>query len=206
MPEEPACDPKGLFRPLRGGVRIVNPFRNEVGTLGFIGVDGARRFVVSCAHVLDQCDQGPTPGVFQPSCEPANLIAAGAPRLGASDCAAVEVAPEIGLAAEILILGTCGSPAALTAGMHVRKCGSTTGLTEGVVRVVGGEFLVAPLPSSPAAYRLTDTGDSGALFVEAGGCCPVALCRGARVVGGRTWAVLVPIVDVLGELGLEFLA
>jgi hypothetical protein len=87
--------------------------------------------------------------------------------------------------------------------MAVWKCGAATGVTRGVVRQLGGELLVAPPPDAPFTYRVTQPGDSGALFVEAGANCPVALCRGERNIGGRSWADIVPLAWVLADLGLN---
>ena len=202
----PVFDPAAMYRPLRCGIRIENPAINEVGTLGFLATDQGKTFLVSCRHVLQGCDQGPTPGIFQPALDPANLVSTGPPRIGVHDCAAVEVPPTVLCVGGVdLNLGAIKGTAPLQAGMAVHKCGATTGITEGEVRVIQSEFLVAPPPGAPPLYLVTDTGDSGALFLDSATNNAVALCRGARVVGGRTWAVIVPIADVLGELGIQFL-
>jgi hypothetical protein len=187
------------------GVRIVNRATSEVGTIGLLATRDGRTYVVSCRHVLLDLETGTTPGLYQPDIAAGNLIAVtGRYGQGQLDGAAAEV-----MATCPCTLGVVGRvrlavPTAPREGMAVWKCGAGTGFTRGVIRQIGGERLVAPPPDAPFSYRVTRPGDSGALFVEAGSNRPVALCRGERNVGGRSWADTVQLAEVLADLGLDF--
>ena len=52
--------------------------------------------------------------------------------------------------------------------MRVLKAGASTGVTEGkITRINGEEITLKPLDDFPLDYQLSDTGDSGAIWVRA---------------------------------------
>lgn len=201
------------FRPLRGGIGIVNPTVAEMGTLGFVATrDGQDRWIVSCYHVLCHRTLGAaTDGasVFQPSRgSGATAIACvdAARSDPGLDCAAARVVPGIDCLPWILGIGRVGAVQRAEVGMHVVKSGLATGVTEGVVlHVAGSQVEIGTRSDHPDDYDLCAAGDSGAVWLDASTRGPVALHRGARA-GDKPCAQAVDIAAVLASLGLDILA
>jgi hypothetical protein len=196
------------FRPLRGGIVVEAATRQHFGTLGMIVTrTGVDRWGLTCAHVLGPFG-GPVPQgdlVFQPD----NTAAAF--RVGATvaaradqtlDCAAFLIDAGITTSNEILGIGPPAAPIAPVVGMRVFKSGRSTEITEGVISAVTGTTVAIALhPDFPAAYDLSDPGDSGAVWFEQSRRAPVALHR-AGTTSGPSAATASDINAVLASLGL----
>ena len=199
------------FRPLRGGIVVVAAARQHFGTLGMVVTrTGTDRWGLTCAHVLGPVG-GPVPqgdAVFQPDNTAISF------RVGASvatradhalDCAAFLIDAGVTTSKEILGIGTPSAPMAPIAGMRVVKSGRSTEITEGVISVVNGTRIEIKLHSEfPAAYDLSDPGDSGAVWLEQSTRAPVALHR-SGTTSGPSFASGVDINAVLAVLGLAML-
>jgi hypothetical protein len=197
------------FRPLQGGIEIINPANDRPGTLGAIATDGTDRYALSCYHVLCRPNGGPFvdgESVMQSLTQRAgspigNIFAANAS--AALDCAAARVTPGVASAGRILGLPRLAQPIAPVAGMRVLKSGYLTGVTEGeVVRVQGDEVEIGRPRGYPPQYEPSDFGDSGALWVERGSGSPVAMHTG---VSPGANAIGVSIQAVLHTLGLQLI-
>jgi len=82
------------------------------------------------------------------------------------------------------------------------KAGAATGVTEGrITRVEVAQVTIKPLADFPLEYELSDTGDSGAAWVESETRAPVALHYSAQS-GGESVAYAIPMPAVLRELNL----
>lgn len=160
------------FRPLRGGIAILNAAVNESGTLGFIATsDGMDRWVVSAYHVL--CPAGvafDNQAIHQPA---ANAATPSIARLRQGhedpqlDCAAALVNVGIPCIPEVLGLGTIRGPVQPVVGMEVVKSGIATGVTEGIIHRIKGDVIEIEAPQGFASsYDLSSTGDSGSLWVS----------------------------------------
>ena len=171
------------FRPLLGGVEILNPRVNEVGTLGFIAQDSEANnqlWLVSCYHVLVG---GPTivaidrEGVLQPSSEATPVAFVDANRADASlDCAASRIDPTVAGSGSVLGLGLISSPVSPRVGFRVIKSGASTGVTEGVIEEVNDDEVVIGHPQGfDLNYDLSLPGDSGSLWLRRDDLAPVAL-------------------------------
>ena len=89
--------------------------------------------------------------------------------------------------------------------MRVLKSGRSTEITEGVIKTVTGIRVEITLhPEFPAAYDLSDPGDSGAVWLEQSTRAPVALHR-AGTTSGPSFATGVDINAVLTVMGLSML-
>lgn len=199
------------FRPLRGGIVVVAATRQHFGTLGMVvTLTGIDRWGLTCAHVLGPVG-GPVPQadtVFQPDNSAASF------RVGATvaarsdqtlDCAAFLINPGVTTSKEILGIGTPAAPIAPAAGMRVVKSGRSTEITEGVINVVTGTTIEVKLhPDFPAAYDLSDPGDSGAVWFEQSSRAPIGLHR-AGTTSGPSFATATDITAVLTALGFSML-
>ncbi len=201
------------FRPLRAGVRLVNPKSKTPGTLGFIGKSGDdRHWIVSCYHVLIRPPRwrgapfAPGEAIHQPRQGEAGSIVARTVENRSDvrlDCAAALIDDGIDVTAEILGLGVPSSPKAPQRGMLVVKSGMATAVTEGVIqRVVGNSVRIKLRRGAPPNDQLTKPGDSGALWLEHGTLAPVALHRRGNS-SGTEFALATPIQTVLSTLGLH---
>jgi hypothetical protein len=189
-----------VFGKLRGGLQIMNREVREPGTLGMIAASGGAPYLISAKHVL----AGKRPGIGDRICQPAGTrdIAIVERVSQTLDCAAARLSAEQPFVLEILHLGKLAAPREPVEGMRVIKAGAATGVTEGkVTRVDGMEVVIKPLADFPLEYQLSDTGDSGAVWVEMEARAPVALHYSAQS-GGESVAYAIPLPAVLRELNL----
>lgn len=189
-----------VYGKLRGGLQIMNREVREPGTLGIIVVSAGSPFLVSAKHVL----AAQRPGIGDAVCQPAGTaVIATVERVSATlDCAAARLAPGQAYALEILHVGRPAAPREPEEGMRVIKAGASTGVTEGRVTLVDGmEVVIKPLADFPLEYQLSDTGDSGAVWVESVTRAPIALHYSAQS-GGESVAYAIPLPAVLRELNL----
>lgn len=197
------------YRPLRGGIAILNPAVNESGTIGLVATsDGTDRWIVSCYHVLCSASMGAfTAGdpIYQPAPsrapDPIARLVAG---LGdpALDCAAALVEPGTDSLPEILGIGPVGPPIEPAIGMRLMKAGLATGVTEGIVTGLQGDRVVIEAPAGfPSSHDLSDIGDSGSVWVERDTRRPVALHTSGSDFGTER-AYASRIVACLERLGL----
>ena len=199
------------YRPLRAGIRISQGTTGKPGTIGFFGksADG-KPWLVSCFHVLIRppgwTGAPPQDGelIYQREVIPTDRV--GVINLSRAnvtlDCAAALLDPGIEVVPEILGLGPIGNPAVPVEGMRVVKSGSATGVTEGIVqRIQGNTVRIEPLKGFPAAYELSQGGDSGALWIEQSTRAAIALHRKGETGQGE-FAEATAIGPVLTALGL----
>lgn len=164
------------YRPLVGGIAILNPSVNRLGTLGFFArsADGAA-WIVSAAHVLTVALNGLVVDgepihqpVVQPGAAPVAWSVAARTDL-ALDVAAARLDPAVGWVPAVLGIGRLEAPIAPTVGMRVMKSGMGTAVTEGVITAVAGDAVtVKPVAEFASGYNLCDPGDSGAPWIEQG--------------------------------------
>jgi hypothetical protein len=202
------------YRPLRAGIAIINRAVDQYGTLGFFGQspDGAV-WLVSCYHVLGRIDFSafaPGETIFQPDYGTMPVAIAQMTAgwsAAALDCAAARMEAGIAVRNEVLGLGRINpAPAAPVIGMRVCKYGVATELTEGVITAVQENDVTIGLAAGfPEDYRLSATGDSGALWLEQGTMRPVALHKQGAPVGGDERAVGTAMDAVLAALHLTLL-
>jgi hypothetical protein len=118
------------------------------------------------------------------------------------DCAAARLREGQAYALEILHVGKLAAVGDPVEGMLVIKAGAATGVTEGrITRVQGAQVTIKPLADFPLEYQLSDTGDSGAAWVESETRAPVALHYSAQS-GGESVAYAIPMPAALRELNL----
>jgi len=174
------------YRPLLCGVSIFNARINEPGTLGYFGRDLAgNTWLISAYHVLCNSNFAAftvNETIFQPAANsPAFEVASTRSDKASStlDCAAALVDPHIACTNAQLGLGAVILPRAPTLGMRVAKSGSATGVTEGLITRINGDTIrIEADPSFDRDYTLSDSGDSGSLWVEQDTRAPIALHRG----------------------------
>ena len=197
------------FRPLRGGVGILNPRVMHPGTLGAILSAGTERYLLSCHHVLVGESPGAVPdgeAVYQPNTANA-LVATVALALSdrVLDCAVARVVNGVDCLGEILGLPVLAGIADPVEGMRVIKSGAETGVTEGVVDLVNGDQVRIAVPSEfDAEYELSAEGDSGALWVCRDSMKAVALHKGGSASGVH-FAFSTRLNAILGKLGMQLL-
>lgn len=200
-----------MFRPLRGGVLIVNANVRVLGTVGLVATsDGHDRWLVTARHVLARTGGPPLQDgepVFQPGEGAGPFVAV--TRTGRADpdldAAAALVIDGVEAVGEILGLGALAPVKDPAAGMRVVKSGIATGITEGVVDEVAGDRVRIRLPPGfPSKYELSDVSDSGAVWLEQATMAPVALHRAGEDTGVET-ATGVPLRRVLEALRLQAL-
>lgn len=196
------------YRPLQGGVLIINPLNARPGTLGGIATrSGADRFLISCYHVLCRPNQDPFVD-DEPILQ--SLLSKGGSRVGGVfaadtsaglDCAAARIDIGVATVGSILGIGPVGAPAPPTVGMRVYKSGYVTGVTEGeIVQVQGSTVEIQHAPGYPTQYESSDFGDSGSFWVEQQSGSPVAM-HTAGIANGNAKAVSLPAV--LAALNLQ---
>jgi hypothetical protein len=198
-----------IYRPLRGGIAILNPIVQKIGTLGFIATaDGQDRWLVSCYHVLGRIDRSAFNDgepIYQPIDDAGNLVArVDVHRADAVlDCAAAKLEPGIASSGRMLelpmITGVC-EPAV---GMRVIKSGCVTGVTEGVITSINNnDVAIDVAPGFPLKYELNREGDSGALWVSANDGQAVALhCAGDAY--GKPISYSIRLTAILNSLKLQ---
>lgn len=197
------------FRPLRGGIAIMNGNVRLFGTLGCIATsDGLDRWIVSAFHVLVGRNRVAVAGeeVFQPAVGASELPIARTDAARADsglDIAAAQVLTGVAAVSDVLGIGLLQRFAAPQIGMRVVKSGIATGITEGLVTdVVGSRVTIEPLGGYPSKYELSSVSDSGAVWVEQDSGAAVAL----HVAGndtGQEISVAVPMPTVLQVLQLR---
>lgn len=195
-------------RPLRGGIAVVNPLVNRLGTIGLIATDGTDLFAVSCYHVLGRLDRSPFWNA-EPIHQPLNrgsvsLIGTSDPARAdaAMDAAAARLHPSVPAVGEVLGIGTVAGTLLPAVGMRVVKMGAITGCTEGVVDAcANGIARIVPVRDFPLDYVLTRVGDSGSVWVEPRSGFAVAMHRAGNPTGAE-YSEAVAIDDVLRTLGL----
>ena len=197
-----------IYRPLRGGVAILNPNVGRPGTLGcFVRKDG-RVFVLSSYHVLvrgDDSNGAEDEPIFQPNDQRAPHPVASVRLALASlplDAAAAELANAIVPVPETLNLPKCLGVLEPLPGMRVLKSSATTGVTEGIVaRVADGLVRINAPAGFPRDYDISDHGDSGAVWFERDSMKAVVLHgRGSDPSG--VWAEGRAFPQVLAGLGV----
>jgi hypothetical protein len=189
-----------VFGKLRGGLEIMSREVLEPGTLGMIVAHGGATYLISARHVLAKN----RPGIGDAICQPAGtrdiaIVERVSERL---DCGAARLADGEPFAFEILHIGTLDAPRDPVEGMRVLKAGAATGVTEGkITRLNGDDVVIKPLADFPLEYQLSETGDSGAVWVERESRAPVALHYSAQSGGGGV-SYAIPLPTVLRELDL----
>jgi hypothetical protein len=190
-----------VYGRLRGGLQIMSREVGEPGTLGMIVASGGVPYLISARHVLAKN----RPGIGDAICQPAGTkTIAIVDRVSEQlDCARARLVDGQAFnELEILHVGVLTAPRDPVEGMVVIKAGAATGVTEGKVsRVNGNEVTIKPLSDFPLEYQLSDTGDSGAVWVESQSHAPVALHYSAQS-GGASVAYAIPLPAVLRELQL----
>lgn len=201
----PARNHELTFRPVQGGILIINPANDRPGTLGAIATrNGADRFALSCYHVLCRPNGGSFADgeVILQSLSTKGGSAIG--RVFASDTrplldvAAARVESGVPTYGRIIGLGPLDQPRIPAVGMHVLKAGCATGVTQGVVSAVNGDRVeIQRRPGFPSMYELSDFGDSGALWVEDSTGRPVAMHTGASPAQSAIAASINPLLAAL---------
>ena len=199
-----------VFRPLRGGIAVLNPIVETLGTIGLIATsNGQDAWIVSCYHVLCRPDASAfTEGEpIQQVIGDAQTVARNSTERAAAnlDCAAARISDGVPFVPEILGLGRLTSPAGPEVGMRVLKSGRKTGITEGKIVAVNGNDVTIEAPDGfPANYEVSEPGDSGAVWVARDTGAPVALhTRGNDT--GKERAFAARLTTVLQTLGLTTL-
>ncbi len=201
------------FRPLRAGIRIVNPKSRTPGTLGFIGQsDDGRLWIVSCYHVLIRPPRwtgdplAPGEAIHQPRPGQAGSIIARTVtdrKDSRLDCAAAPIENGIDVTGDILGVGPLSKAKIPERGMLVVKSGMATGVTKGEIqRVQGNSVRIKPRRGARAGSQLTKPGDSGALWLDEETLAPVAFHRRGNASGAE-FALATPIHAVLDALRLR---
>jgi hypothetical protein len=196
------------FRPLRGGIAIMNGNNGPSGTLGFVATsDGTDRWIVSAHHVmrgqgLQVVDNDP---IFQPalggSAQPIAFTKA-ARADETLDVAAALVEQNVIAIGEILGIGMLGAVIEPAVGMRVVKSGVATGITEGVITGINGDDVLIEMPAGyPSKYELSAVSDSGSLWLEEATASPVAVHVAGNDTGVEV-ALGVRVSRVLQALGL----
>src|SRR2546421_12586260 len=96
------------YRPLRGGIAVLNPKVNKTGTIGLVATsDGQDCWIISCYHVLGRIDFSAFDDgepIYQPSDDQPPAIALMSVQRAniALDCAAARLQPGIKGVPEIL--------------------------------------------------------------------------------------------------------
>jgi hypothetical protein len=190
-----------VYGRLRGGLQIMSREVEEPGTLGMIVASGGVPYLISARHVLAKN----RPGIGDSICQPAGAkTIAIVDRVSAQlDCARARLVDgEIFAELEILHIGILTVPRDPVEGMIVIKTGAATGVTQGKVsRINSNEVTIKPLSDFPLEYQLSETGDSGAIWVESQSRAPVAMHYSAQS-GGASVAYAIPLPAVLRELQL----
>jgi hypothetical protein len=174
------------YRPLLGGVSILNARIQEPGTLGYFGRDATGSiWIISAYHVLCNVDLSPNAlqeVIYQPAAAVVDYQMASTRVSKANavlDCAAALLMPGIAFSNAQLGLGAVSAPIAPVVGMRVCKSGAVSGITEGIITQINDDTLrIEADPAFDPDYLLSDAGDSGSLWLQQGTLAPVALHRG----------------------------
>ncbi len=121
------------------------------------------------------------------------------------DAALARPLNENDISEEILDIGSVAGIAEASAGMPVKKCGRTTGLTNGMIKVVNGEMSIDYAGDRRAYFQrqiltgdMTEPGDSGSILLDQNNRVVGLLCGGSRFV-----SVFNPITVVKQSLNFE---
>jgi hypothetical protein len=203
-----------VVRPVCPGLRILNPECGTPGTIGLFGRDEHdRTWIVSCRHVLlrpaevpDDQLAGPEE-IHQPGPGLAYSVIADSDVTRqnlALDCAAAVLRPALALDPGVFGLGSVlGRPAQPRLRMRVIKSGAQTGVTRGVVTLVGGSRIRISLPDDAAEDTILSMGgDSGAVWFEEDTLAPIGLHRRGNVAGVE-FALASPMDAVMATLQLQ---
>lgn len=196
------------FRPLIGGIFILNPANGSPGTLGLVAErnDGSR-YLLSAYHVLCRPNTGPfSEGeTIEQPIGPGNVVAHvfAADTDPSLDIAAARVAPAVGSEGRILGLPSLAPAKTPEVGMEVLKSGATTGVSEGVITGVDGTSIVISRPrSSISKYEVSGFGDSGAIWIERVTAAPVGIHLATDSMGR---AVAFGMIPTLSRLRLRII-
>jgi hypothetical protein len=171
---------------LVGGISIGNLVVGGSGTLGVSVFDSrtGQEMLLSNWHVLcssDQCQVGEPiiqPGTGGGDVGTADDVVARLFRWSLSADVDAAIAQPTGqrlLFKEVLEIGRVDAPGRAVLGMHVRKSGRTTGLTEGTIADLSADVDVDDYPSGTRSFHnqivvegtgVLDRGDSGSVFVD----------------------------------------
>lgn len=197
------------FRPLIGGIAIINPLVNKLGTLGLVATsNGEDRWIVSAYHVLCRLEGAAfeeDEPIYQPfGSNPEESV--GRLVQGRADhdldFAAARIVDGIGASSWVLGPGRPSAPVAPAVGMRVLKSGMSTGVTEGQVTGISGDSILIEVVSSfSGTYDLSEIGDSGSAWFEAGSLACVALHTSGNAFGPEV-ARGIAMNRVLRDLGL----
>ena len=201
----------GRFRPLRGGIAVLNPRVNQSGTIGLVATsNGTDRWIVSAYHVLcgDRDDWTDGEPVYQPVDAEEGALVATLARDRARrdlDIAAAKVIAAVPTAGELLGLRPLTPATRPVPNQRVVKSGLATGVTEGVVaRMDGAGRVVVEVPKGfPPGYSLAEVGDSGAVWVSRQTGAPVAMHLGSTDAGGVLRSEGIMIATALAALHLK---
>ncbi|MCD3195769.1 hypothetical protein G8S49_11450 [Clostridium botulinum C] len=191
-----ACSLNKKKRPVIGGYNIGTNMNNEIsGTAGCLVTNGVSRFVLSTNHVLANINKLPikTP-IIQPSYIhggytptdtiatlhkfiPLRLIKEEEQPINLTDCAlGLLTKPNI-MSENIAFIGKVNCVKSPKLGSHVRKVGSTTELTEGVIVSINSVMSVTYWDGKRAFFEdqiltthMARKGDSGAILVDDNKC------------------------------------
>jgi hypothetical protein len=203
------------YDPLRGGIAIC-PTRMfgleyKTGTLGALAFDNATGslLILSNYHVLCVDDKWESyKDISQPDPLSGEVVAKVERgfRDNRGDCAVARVLPDRRSAIyQVEGIGAVQGIADLSLGLHVRKRGRTTGLTEGTVDGIDGSDtnIVGTASIAPdAGADFCDHGDSGSVVLNHYNEV-VGLLFAASLRPGKKYGVMIPIRRVLADLNVS---
>jgi hypothetical protein len=208
---------KDRVRPLRPGLSIGLANTEGVGTLGYFVIDRSGQIYLlsttGSLTVSTSRSQVLQPAPFDGGQSPDDLVAQWIKALTqtnpmpASNMVALALlTPPIQVQTMIPEIGLVRGVRDPVPGMHVRKLGRTTGLTEGEVQAIDQSINVTTLGESlqiRGAVRtspMSAGGDGGALVVDDEG-----YAVGVIVAGSDRETILAPLREVLDSFGVELL-
>lgn len=158
-------------RPLRPGASISNPSLPGMGTIGFFATRAGACVLVTARHVAHGAGYGKDV-LKQPGGGDIVADVVRVPTPLDVACAKIRDFPARNDAIGIgpicigpIGIGPTGAPRAPTVGMRVLKSGYVTGVTEGTIKSIDGNEIVVVPRKGLGRYRLTEPGDSGAVWV-----------------------------------------
>lgn len=214
-------------RPAQGGDSISNR-ANPIGTLGCLTRkrDTGERLILSCCHVLCPSTAAPTPEdeIWHPgrssSAHRIGVVIDGQPIVFSETADNVIDAavckPDSPAEAEEGIRGVgrlTGFEEDPQEGCSVRKCGATTGVTDGILSIRNLRIKIEYPNKGTAVFdkqygvvvpgnqRFADRGDSGSILLNFRNAALGLLC--ATSGGREALAVANPIQEVLSHFGLD---
>ncbi|CAG7840760.1 hypothetical protein Z959_12155 [Clostridium novyi B str. ATCC 27606] len=203
-----ACSLNEKKRPVIGGYNIGTNMNNEIsGTAGYVVTNGVSKFILSTNHVIANINMSPikTP-IIQPSyiCGgytptdtiatlhkfiPLRLIKGRDRPINLSDCALGLLVKSDIMSSEIAFIGKVNCVKSPKLGLHVRKVGSTTELTEGIITNTNGVMIVNYYNDEKALFKdqiftncVSERGDSGSILVDDNKCALGLLCSYNNII------------------------